>query len=257
MVIGLKAFAAAFAGLEDRYVLIGGAAAHLRFRSVGLEFRTTRDLDLVLTIDALGTDFPNRFWAFIEDGDYEIRQRTDGSPIKYRFMKPSRAGFPHMIELFADASFASDPAAEITPVPIDGEHSNLSAILLDEAYREVTARHRSVVEGVSCLTARGLILLKASAWLDLTARREAGERIDSRDIKKHRNDGFRLAQLLDETDSPSVPPGPLEDLRLFLETDGGHQPHWPAIKAACKGLRPDDPETLIGIIRSSFEIPLA
>ena len=34
------------------------------------------------------------------------------------------------------------------------------------------------------------------AWLDLTARQETGRRVDPRDIRKHRNDGLPLAQVL-------------------------------------------------------------
>jgi hypothetical protein len=36
------------------------------------------------------------------------------------------------------------------------------------------------------------------AWLDLTERRELGEKIDSRDIRKHRNDVLRMSELLGE-----------------------------------------------------------
>jgi hypothetical protein len=41
-----------------------------------------------------------------------------------------------------------------------------------------------------------LVPLKARAWLDLTDRRDAGEKIDSRTIKKHKNDVFRVARIL-------------------------------------------------------------
>jgi hypothetical protein len=36
------------------------------------------------------------------------------------------------------------------------------------------------------------------AWLDLTERRKFGEKIDSRDIRKHRNDVCRMSELLGE-----------------------------------------------------------
>lgn len=37
-----------------------------------------------------------------------------------------------------------------------------------------------------------LVLFKAKAWLDLNQKLEAGEHVDSRDIKKHRNDVLRI-----------------------------------------------------------------
>lgn len=40
-----------------------------------------------------------------------------------------------------------------------------------------------------------LIPFKARAFLDLKARSDAGEKVDGNNIKKHRNDGFRLVQL--------------------------------------------------------------
>ena len=37
---------------------------------------------------------------------------------------------------------------------------------------------------------------KAKAWLDLTERKNAGENVDSKNIRKHKNDVFRLTALL-------------------------------------------------------------
>nr|WP_288645696.1 transposase [uncultured Mediterraneibacter sp.] len=40
---------------------------------------------------------------------------------------------------------------------------------------------------------------KAKAWMDLTDRKAAGEHVDSKNIKKHKNDVFRLTELIDPT----------------------------------------------------------
>ena len=40
-----------------------------------------------------------------------------------------------------------------------------------------------------------LIPFKAKAWMDLTDRRAAGEHVDSKNIKKHKNDVFRKKQI--------------------------------------------------------------
>lgn len=53
MVKGLDVFRGHFAGYEDQYVLIGGTAATLAMAEAGLEFRATKDLDIVLHIEAL------------------------------------------------------------------------------------------------------------------------------------------------------------------------------------------------------------
>ena len=43
MVIGIDKFRDHFAGYEEQYALIGGAACDLIFTDAGLEFRSTKD----------------------------------------------------------------------------------------------------------------------------------------------------------------------------------------------------------------------
>ncbi|MCV3243598.1 hypothetical protein ABID19_006635 [Mesorhizobium robiniae] len=68
MVTGVDRFRAHFAGQEHQYVLIGGAACELIMNEVGLDFRATKDLDIVLIVEALDAAFAERFWAFVEQG---------------------------------------------------------------------------------------------------------------------------------------------------------------------------------------------
>jgi len=48
MIPGLDRYREHFHGFESSYVLIGGAAAHLLLDEAGLQFRATKDLDIVL-----------------------------------------------------------------------------------------------------------------------------------------------------------------------------------------------------------------
>lgn len=48
MVKGLDIFRQHFAAVADQYVLIGGTAATLAMEEAGLDFRATKDLDIVL-----------------------------------------------------------------------------------------------------------------------------------------------------------------------------------------------------------------
>ena len=112
MVRGLDIFQERFAAYVDQYVLIGGTAASLTMEEAGLEFRATKDLDIVLHVEALTPAFGEAFWKFDEDGGYEIRHASDtGKPIFYRFKKPADARYPEMLELFARGGHASDPSA--------------------------------------------------------------------------------------------------------------------------------------------------
>lgn len=57
MIHGLDKFREHFAGFADRYVLIGGAAADLVMGEAGIDFRATKDFDIVLSIEVLDTSF--------------------------------------------------------------------------------------------------------------------------------------------------------------------------------------------------------
>ena len=257
--IGLDLFASTFAGLEEQYVLIGGAAAELWFQRAGLEFRATQDQGLVLSVGALGAEFVQRFWTFVDDGGYEVRERGDGTPIKYRFSVPTRPEFPKQLELFASAPIrcargAGDAAEEqvVAPIAVDDELSSLSAVLLDEAYREVVLGCRAQVQGVMCLTPQGLVLLKARAWLDHMERVASGTGGAKREAKKHRNDVFRIAGLLGEGEDPGVPETVLADLARFVEELETRTDEWPAIAAACGSLPLNEPGELLEVLRSHF-----
>ena len=186
----------------------------------GLEFRATKDLDIVLHIEALNHAFGEVFWNFVEAGGYEIRQASDtGKPVFYRFQKPADGRFPVMLELFCRAPdgirFAEDH--RLAPIPIDEAVASLSAILIDDVYYEFTLAGRREIDGLPWVGEDRLIPLKASAWLDLTERRAKGEKVDSQSIRKHANDVLRLSQLLAPNLRIAVADRIAEDLQRFLE----------------------------------------
>lgn len=56
MVRGFESFREWFRGYEEQYAIIGGTACDLLMMDEGLDFRATKDIDLVLIIEALNTD---------------------------------------------------------------------------------------------------------------------------------------------------------------------------------------------------------
>ena len=58
---------------------------------------------------------------------------------------------------------------------------------------------------------------KAKAWMDLTDRKAAGEHVDSKNIKKHKNDVFRLTELIDPTAKVVAPQGVYVDIQEFVQ----------------------------------------
>ena len=100
---------------------------------------------------------------------------------------------------------------------MDEDISSLSAILLDNDYYEFLKQGKVVVDGVTVLDAAYLIPFKAKAWMDLTDRKAAGEHVDSKNIKKHKNDVFRLTELIDPTAKVVAPQGVYADIQEFVQ----------------------------------------
>lgn len=220
MVRGLDIFREYFAGHADQFVLIGGTAATLAMEEAGIEFRATKDLDIVLHIEALRPSFGEAFWSFVEAGGYEIRQASDtGKPVFYRFQKPADERFPAMLELFCRApeGITLAEGSHLTPIPIDEAAASLSAILLDDVYYEFILTGRKEIDGLPWVGEDRLIPLKASAWLDLGDRQAKGEQVDSKNIRKHANDVLRLSQLLTPDTRIAVASRIAEDLTRFLD----------------------------------------
>jgi len=218
MVLGLNRFAEHFADFRDQYALIGGAATWLVLDEAGIEPRATKDLDIVLCIEALEPAFGIAFWEFIKAGGYEIQEKSEGAKIFYRFQRPTQPDYPAMLELFSrkpDTVVIGDDS-HLTPIPLDEDVSSLSAILLDEDYYDFLHRNKREIIGVSIVSEECLIPLKARAWLDLTQRKGDGEKVDSKNIKKHRNDVLRLYLLLSPEKSIDLPETIREDLTSFL-----------------------------------------
>lgn len=196
MVKGLDRFRDYFRDFTDQYILIGGAACDISFENNNADFRATRDLDIVLIVENLNQAFGELFWAFIREGGYQHRAKSSGTPQFYRFDKPAQAGFPQMIEMFSRTGYILESGSELTPIHIDDSVSSLSAILLNDAYYRSLLQGRDVIDGFSVLRPTWLIPFKAKAWLDLSERKGRGEHVDSRDMKKHRNDILRMASEL-------------------------------------------------------------
>lgn len=221
MVRGIESFREWFQGYEEQYAIIGGTACDLLMTEEGLDFRATKDIDLVLIIESVDASFGSRFWEYVTVAGYEHRNKSTGKQQFYRFTNPQSRDYPSMIELFTrkpDAVILPENAA-LSPLPMEEDISSLSAILLDDDYYEFLRQGRIRASGVTVLSALYLIPFKAKAWLDLLRRKEEGEHVDSRNIRKHKNDVFRLIELIDpNTDSISYIPDTIKaDMREFVE----------------------------------------
>ena len=220
MVIGQAIFQEWFRGFEDQYVLIGGTAASITMAEAGQPFRGTKDLDIVLHVEALTPAFGQRFWQFVQAGAYQQKEGDpDQRPCLYRFQKPLDDEFPHILELFSRVpdGLRFVPPGHLTPIPIDEQVSSLSAILLDEDYYQFVLSGRKNKYGLpSWVGEDRLIPLKAVAWMEMSERAQSGEPIDSKKINKHLSDIVLLSSLLQPGQVIELPEKIRANLQVFV-----------------------------------------
>jgi len=161
-----------------------------------------------------------------------------------------------MIELFSRQIGLLEQGlpGSIIPVVTESSLSALSAIMLDDTVYRFILKSRRKESGLMVLDHRGLIPLKAAAYVDLKTRRERGERIDADDIAKHRNDVLRLSVLLSEDDTIDIPSILLISLRELITDLEAEKPDWLAFRKSLGFLAPLHGDQLIALIRSVYGI---
>ena len=219
MVNGFTKFKERFQGVENQYVIIGGTACDLIMENEELPFRATKDVDIVLIVESITAEFGRQFWEYVKEAGYEHLNKSTGNAQFYRFTSPKSKEYPYMIEIFSrnpDFIILEDDAV-LTPLPIDDEISSLSAIMLNDDYYKFMLSGRKTVNGVGVLGAEHLIPFKMKAWLDLCRRKNEGEHVNSKDIKKHKNDVFRLMNIINPEERIDLPETVQDDVNKFVE----------------------------------------
>ena len=248
MVRGLEKFKEFFNDFADNYIIIGGTACEIHEETHAQTPRATKDIDIIIVVEALTDEFVAKFWNFIKEGRYQQRHKgtVEGNrPCHeyYRFMRPEDSSFPYQLELFSRKldllNFPDD--ARITPVPTDEDLSSLSAILMNDDYYHFTIYHSVLEDGIHIAAIESLICLKCKAFVDLSERKLRGEQVDSRNIQKHKKDVFRLAAMLAPADHFEIPTRIMEDINSFISKVSEEKPNDDFFRSAgLQGLKADD-----------------
>ena len=199
---GLDKFREYMSGFRSHYVVIGGMATVLTLKDRNLPARATKDVDMIIICQPETKQYMKRFWEFIKAGGYKLwkpDEKEDTRPCFYRFIKPESREFPAQIELFSKVpEYVEVPEnVHIVHVPMEGYTSSFSAIIMDEAYYDFAITHSEIVDDIRILKPEALIVLKAVAYVENLRRKEAGVKVDQRDIDKHKKDVYRLAYVFD------------------------------------------------------------
>jgi hypothetical protein len=219
MVRGLEIFRQHFKDFTDNYIIIGGTACDIIIDNIGLTPRATKDIDIILVIEALSPEFVAHFWKFVIQGNYEVKEKSEEDRKYYRFQKPQVEEFPFQVELFSRIPdlLDLDEGTHLTPIPVDTEISSLSAILMDDDYYNFTIQHSQLDNGIHLANTEALIGLKAKAFLDYKNRKENGGKIDEKQLRKHKMDVFRLLLLLTSEDNFTIAESIKSDIANFAE----------------------------------------
>jgi hypothetical protein len=219
MVRGLEIFKQYFKDYPDNYIIIGGTACDIIIDNAGFTPRATKDIDIILVVEALNTAFVKQFWQFITDGNYERKEKSEEERKYYRFIKPENTDFPYQIELFARNPdlLDLDDGTHTTPIPVDDDLLSLSAILLDETYYDYLIDNSTIEDDIQRANTEALICLKAKTYLDIAERIAVGGKEDSKKLRKHKGDVFRLGVMLAETDVFELPDAIKNDMQEFVD----------------------------------------
>lgn len=220
MVRGLNIFKEYFAEYPDNYVIIGGTACDLIIDEAGFTPRATKDIDIILVVEALSPEFVKQFWRFVVDGNYERKEKSEEERKYYRFIKPENKEFPFQLELFSRNPdlLDLDEGTHLTPIPTEDDLSSLSAILLDDDFYHYLRENSVIENGIHRTSNEALICLKAKAYLEIAERIANGSKEDSKQLRKHKGDIFRLAVMLTENDVFELPKSIKEQMQTFANT---------------------------------------
>lgn len=186
--------------------------------------RATDDIDMILVVEKMTPEFGQRFWEFIDEGKYENlqRKREDKEPVTelFRFLEPKN-GFPVQIELLSKYPdvLGVPTGFHLTPIPVGEEIPSLSAILLDEEYYRHTIDSSIIEEGICIANPLSLLCLKVKAFLNLTEEKKINPNVRSADIKKHRDDVFKLLAMRIDPFTPVELSATMKDeVSVFINT---------------------------------------
>ena len=254
MVRGLGTFKRYFKEFQENYIIIGGTACDIVIDAAGFSPRATQDIDIILIVEAISPDFVAQFWRFIIAGNYKRAENNESEHKYYRFKDPALADFPKQIELFSRMPdlLNSQERTHLVPIPIDEDLSSLSAILMNEDYYNYTRAHCTKLDDLHWANTEALICLKAKAHIDMIERREKGERVEEKNIKKHKGDVFRLMAILPGNANFELPESIRTDMLHFVDVVKGDLPD----KAIFKEMRmgPINPETIYQQLIKNFRL---
>lgn len=122
-------------------------------------------------------------------------------------------------------------------------------------YYMLVCESKLIINGAPTLPPHCLIPLKARAYLDLKKRKKNGDaKIKDADIKKHRNDVFRLLSTMAPADHHILPGKIVPDLKEFADSLPPDSDDWESIRKSVNDKTFPGPEVSIQRIKDIFNL---
>ena len=121
MVTGMESFVQKFRDYTDCYTIIGGAACDILMTEADTEFRATRDIDMILIMEARYREFAKVFWEYILEGQYRFGWKNSDKVHFYRFTEPV-PGYPYRQQVVDDSGEAVIRQQTVDELPEDTIH---------------------------------------------------------------------------------------------------------------------------------------
>jgi hypothetical protein len=171
----------------------------------------------------------------------------------YRFEKPTTPDYPAMLEMFSrqPLSFELSVDNQKRPIHVSDDVPSLSALLLDDEYYQLLKDNMIILNGLSVVNAGALISFKAKVYLDLTERKADGERVDSKNIKKHLRDIMIMSQYVEEG-ATNIPKSIQSDMSAFLDKFNEDVNFDPTVRY--KGVVLISKDEIVQILKNLFDI---
>ena len=120
---------------------------------------------------------------------------------------------------------------------------------MNDAYYNLLRDGQVILDGIPVLKEVCLIPFKAKAWIDLNERKGNGEAVDSKNIKKHKNDVFRLGQLLTAESRQALGEDIANDMKHFL-----NEMEKENVDLKALGVRGFSQESMISLLKNCYGI---
>lgn len=186
---------------KKNYFIIGGHATAYNLKLQGIDFRVTRDYDIVLISEVNDESFADDLSNFLKIGQYLYGYRnSDNKRIAYRFESPKKENYPEIIVFFVEeGKHMQSLDNRFAKLDITYDDSKISAMVLSKDIYTFAKNHVIEINGLMFEDLSGLIALKSYAYFENLELYNL-KKVNSDSYKKHLRDIVKIIGAMPQED---------------------------------------------------------